>query len=107
MDLSLKGYKFFIIYPGIHIDTGSAFLQIIAYPSQKVSEGNHRSPLETWKYELKNDFEISAFKKYPQLKAIKEQLYEAGAAYASMTGSGSTLYGIFPAEAKYSIIVSR
>ena len=52
-------------------------------------------PIENWKTIVKNDFEISAFTKYPQLKKIKEKLYTDGAIYASMTGSGSVIYGVF------------
>ena len=52
-------------------------------------------PLENWKGKVKNDFEISTFKKHPKLKLMKEQLYSDGAIYASMSGSGSVLYGVF------------
>jgi 4-diphosphocytidyl-2-C-methyl-D-erythritol kinase len=52
-------------------------------------------PIENWKSVVKNDFEISAFAKYPQLKKIKEKLYADGATYASMTGSGSVIYAVF------------
>ena len=52
-------------------------------------------PIEKWKGKVKNDFEISAFKKHPKLKLMKEQLYADGAIYASMSGSGSVLYGVF------------
>ena len=52
-------------------------------------------PVAAWKVELKNDFEEPVFAKYPEIKSIKGKLYEAGAVYASMTGSGSAVYGIF------------
>jgi len=52
-------------------------------------------PIENWKTIVKNDFEISAFSKYPELVKMKEKLYTDGAIYASMTGSGSVLYGVF------------
>lgn len=103
VDVSLNGYCFIIINPGIHIETGLAFLQINpSVPEQSIKE-IIKGPVETWKNTLKNDFEFTAFKKYPELKIIKEKLYEAGAVYASMTGSGSTLYGIF--EDKESITI--
>jgi 4-diphosphocytidyl-2-C-methyl-D-erythritol kinase len=57
-------------------------------------------PITTWKSELKNDFEVSAFAKYPQLSEIKQKIYSEGAVYASMTGSGSTLYGIYKEKPK-------
>ncbi len=59
-----------------------------------------QQPIETWKDELKNDFEEPFFSKYPELKTIKEKLYSSGAIYASMTGSGSTVYGIFKKDNK-------
>ena len=54
-----------------------------------------RQPVETWKDELKNDFEESVFALYPEIAAIKDKMYDLGAVYASMTGSGSAVYGIF------------
>jgi 4-diphosphocytidyl-2-C-methyl-D-erythritol kinase len=52
-------------------------------------------PIETWREELTNDFEQSVFTLYPKIGAIKQRLYELGAVYAAMTGSGSSLYGLF------------
>lgn len=53
------------------------------------------SPIENWRHQLKNDFELSVFKQYSEIKTIKEKLYKTGALYASMSGSGSTVYGLF------------
>jgi len=83
-----------IVYPGIHISTAWAFSQI--NPEQKASlreviEG----PIENWKSELNNDFEEAVFAKHPEIRKIKEELYAAGALYASMSGSGSSVYGFF------------
>ena len=54
-----------------------------------------QAPIENWKELIKNDCELSVFAKYPQIAALKEQYYKNGALYASMSGSGSTVYGIF------------
>lgn len=95
LNLLLSGYKILLINPGIHINTGKAFKQIIpAVPGKKIKE-IIQQPVETWKADLLNDFEKIVFKKYPQIEKIKESLYENGAVYAAMSGSGSTLYGIF------------
>ena len=95
VNLPLSGYKILLINPGIHINTGEAFKQIKpAIPGKKIKE-IIQQPVETWKAELVNDFEKIIFKKYPQVKKIKESLYENGAVYAAMSGSGSTVYGIF------------
>jgi 4-diphosphocytidyl-2-C-methyl-D-erythritol kinase len=95
VNLFLSGYKILLVNPGIHIHTNEAFKQIKpAVPGKKIKE-IIQQPVETWKTELVNDFEKIVFKKYPQVKKIKESLYETGAVYAAMSGSGSTVYGIF------------
>ena len=63
-------------------------------PTQSLKE-IIRMPVETWRATMKNDFEESVFKKYPEIAAIKDKLYDMGAIYASMSGSGSSVFGIF------------
>ncbi len=97
--LDLSAYKFIIVNPGIHINTGKAFSGITpALPTKSLNK-IIQQPVETWKNELVNDFEKSVFLQYPEIEAIKNKLYEEGAVYASMSGSGSTLYGIFRKDA--------
>lgn len=103
INLSLAGYKLLIVNPNIHIETGLAFLQVAPSVPQRSVKEIIADPIERWKKTLRNDFEIPAFKKYPVLKAIKEKIYDAGAIYTSMTGSGSTLYGIFPGDKELEI----
>jgi 4-diphosphocytidyl-2-C-methyl-D-erythritol kinase len=55
-------------------------------------------PFDQWRKLLKNDFEYSVFNKYPAIKEIKDKLYSLGALYASMSGSGATVFGIFENE---------
>ncbi len=96
--LSLAAYKILIVNPGIHVDTAKAFSQITpAIPAKAIAEIIAR-PVSSWKDELRNDFEPSVFNAHPELKVIKETLYKHGALYASMSGSGSTIYGIFDTE---------
>lgn len=93
--LNLSSYDFLLINPGIHISTADAFAGIVpSAPSKSVKE-IIQQPIETWKEELQNDFEISVFIKHPEIKTIKEELYKKEAVYASLSGSGSTVYGIF------------
>jgi 4-diphosphocytidyl-2-C-methyl-D-erythritol kinase len=93
--LNLSAYTFVIVNPGIHVNTAEAFSLVTpALPSISVKQ-IIQQPVETWRGELKNDFEEAIFSKYPEIKNIKEELYKAGAVYASMSGSGSTVYGIF------------
>lgn len=95
LNLDLSSYKMILINPGIHINTGWAFSQIIpALPKRSIKE-IIQQPVETWKTVLINDFEAAVFSAQPKIKEIKEVLYEQGAVYASMSGSGSTVFGIF------------
>jgi len=95
VNISLSGYKILLINPAIHISTAEAFSKIKpAIPAKKIKE-IILQPVESWRGELSNDFENYIFEKYPQVKKIKEELYENGALYAAMSGSGSTVFGIF------------
>lgn len=95
IDLDLKGLEIIIIKPDVAISTKEAFSLVEPRMSQKKCREIVSQPIETWRDELKNDFEVSAFSLYPQLAEIKKYLYESGALYASMTGSGSAMFGIF------------
>ncbi|MBA2250345.1 MAG: 4-(cytidine 5'-diphospho)-2-C-methyl-D-erythritol kinase [Chitinophagaceae bacterium] len=96
--VDLTGYKIFLVNPGIHINTADAFSKIIrAVPHKKINEIIIQ-PVSTWQNELTNDFEAPLFSLYPQLSEIKNDLYKQGATYAAMSGSGSTIYGIFKKE---------
>ncbi|MBS1933474.1 MAG: 4-(cytidine 5'-diphospho)-2-C-methyl-D-erythritol kinase, partial [Bacteroidetes bacterium] len=92
--ISLSPYSFFFIHPDIHIDTAWAFSQLTpSIPGKPLTE-IIKQPMTTWKDELKNDFEKPVMEKFAELKPIKQKLYDAGAVYASMSGSGSTFFGI-------------
>jgi 4-diphosphocytidyl-2-C-methyl-D-erythritol kinase len=96
--LDLGSYKIMIVHPGIHVNTGWAFSQITPGVLKHSLKEIIRLPVAEWKGLVRNDFEECVFKHYPEIQAIKEQLYMAGAVYASMSGSGSTVYGIFEKE---------
>lgn len=96
IDLDLSAYSVLIVNPGIHIDTANAFAAIKPpYKNQSDLLKIIKQPLNSWKENLVNDFEKTAFTHHPQLKKIKEDLYFLGASYAAMSGSGSSLYGLF------------
>ena len=98
--IDLSAYKFLLVNPSIDISTKEAFSKLVpAFPGKSIKE-IVSGPVTTWKSSLKNDFEETVFKIWPELEAVKNNLYNAGAIYASMTGSGSTLYGIFPKNDK-------
>lgn len=84
-----------IIKPSIAISTKSAYAHIHPHHPDKCCRDIINQPMETWKHELTNDFEEQAFKDYPELQNIKNSLYEHGAVYAQMSGSGSAMFGIF------------
>ena len=98
IELTLKGWYLLLINPGIHINTGWAFAELGKQKKQH-RPGNLRElvkqPVESWKEVFINDFESPVFNKYPEIQQIKQTLYTAGAAYASMSGSGCTVYGLF------------
>jgi 4-diphosphocytidyl-2-C-methyl-D-erythritol kinase len=97
-DLYLSNYKFVLVMPDFSINTREAFTGITpALPVVSIKD-IIKKPIETWKDSLKNDFEESVFQKKPAIAKIKNDLYQAGAIYASMSGSGSTVYGIFSKE---------
>ncbi|MFA6925079.1 MAG: 4-(cytidine 5'-diphospho)-2-C-methyl-D-erythritol kinase [Bacteroidales bacterium] len=98
--LYLSKYCFVLINPGIHINTAKAYSNIItAKPKTSIKE-LIELPLSKWKDYIFNDFEKNIFVKYPQIKKIKDFFYKQGAVYSSMTGSGSSVYGIFDREIK-------
>ncbi len=94
--INLSGYQLVIVHPGIHINTGWAFSQLKLSSFKPAIKEIIKQPVESWKDTLENDFEAAVFLHHPEVKQCKEALYGQGAIYACMTGSGSTVYGIFP-----------
>jgi 4-diphosphocytidyl-2-C-methyl-D-erythritol kinase len=95
INLNLGLYKILIINPGIHISTKELFKEIKPAIPQKSIKEIIQQPIESWNNDLKNDFEPIVILKYGEIKKLKESLYEHNAVYASMTGTGSSVYGIF------------
>ncbi len=95
ISVDLSAYKMVLINPGIHINTGWAFSNITPALPPKSIKGIVQQPIDSWKEALKNDFEVPVFAAHPAIKEIKEALYTQGALYAAMSGSGSTVFGIF------------
>ncbi len=97
IDLSLDGYEVrYIKDDAISVSTADAFRNIpVAKPERECMDIVLNEPMERWKELLKNDFETTVFAKYPKLAEIKQKMYDDGAVYAVMTGSGSAVIGIF------------
>ena len=95
IDLSLTGYHMAVVRPDIPVPTKEAFSCIHPhYPAINCREAVMQ-PVETWRETLINDFEESVFTLHPEIGEIKQQLYDMGATYAAMSGSGSALFGLF------------
>lgn len=95
LDLNLEGYHVIIVKPEIHVGTAEAYAG--------VSPGHHLfsvenligKPIDEWRFTLKNDFEKNIFANHPEIETIKNTFYENGAIYTSMSGSGSSVFGLF------------
>ena len=93
--LDLSGRFIVVVKPDIFVSTKEAFSRIKPHRPMRPLKEIIALPVGQWKEEMKNDFEESVFPLHPSIRDIKEKLYEEGAAYASMSGSGSAVYGIF------------
>lgn len=91
----LGGYYLAVVKPSVAVSTRDAYAAIVPKTPAKCCKDIVRQPIETWKDELVNDFEAPIFAMHPELAAIKQSLYDTGAVYAAMSGSGSALFGIF------------
>ncbi len=92
---NLGGYHVAIVKPAVAVSTREAFAHITCRVTEKSCRDIVRQPIDTWRHQLTNDFEATVFPLHPELPAIKQRLYDMGAVYAQMSGSGSALYGIF------------
>lgn len=100
ISLSLKGYQIAIIKPDVFVSTREAFSKIHPHHPEFPVKEVIRRPIEEWKELLINDFEASVFPQHPIIREIKEELYCQGAVYASMSGSGSSVFGLFRPECR-------
>ena len=95
INLSLKGWYLAVVRPDIPVSTKEAFSLITPQHPPQNCRDTVMQPVETWRDTLTNDFEKSVFTLHPEIGTVKDRLYEMGAVYAAMTGSGSSLYGLF------------
>lgn len=95
VDPGLQGKYLVLIHSEIHVSTAEAYAKMEVDESHESPAQIVKKPIEEWRHLLRNRFEEYAFVEYPELARTKEKLYQSGALYASMTGSGSAIYGIF------------
>jgi len=93
--LDLSDYTIHLFYPNLNIETREAYAGCVACRSGFSLRQLLNLPVNEWRGRVVNDFELNIFRTFPQVGEIKMALYEAGALYASLSGSGSTVYGIF------------
>ena len=93
--LDLSSYQILLVNPGIHVNTGWAFSQVKPGIPARSLKDIISEPVSAWRAGLKNDFENAVSAAHPEIKVIKDELYAHGAIYAAMSGSGSTVFGIF------------
>ncbi|MCP9770707.1 4-(cytidine 5'-diphospho)-2-C-methyl-D-erythritol kinase [Lacihabitans sp. LS3-19] len=98
VELDLKGKYLVLVNPQIHISTAEAYSGIKPQKPELSTKEIIKRPIYEWKEVLKNDFEEKIIQNHPKIGQIKDKLYQLGAQYASMTGSGSTVFGIFEKE---------
>ncbi|MFI5138252.1 MAG: 4-(cytidine 5'-diphospho)-2-C-methyl-D-erythritol kinase [Sphingobacteriales bacterium] len=93
--LDLSNYKIVLVMPPVHVSTSEAYRGVKPAPVKQSLLELINEPIKEWKNYIKNDFENSVFKNHPGIRGVKASLYEAGAIYASMSGSGASVFGIF------------
>jgi 4-diphosphocytidyl-2-C-methyl-D-erythritol kinase len=96
--VNLRNFFVVILTPKVHVSTAEAYSGIVPHDSSSDLRSLVEKPFSDWKDTIINDFELSIFRKYPELKSLKDSLYSLGAVYASMSGSGSSIIGIFQKE---------
>jgi 4-diphosphocytidyl-2-C-methyl-D-erythritol kinase len=101
IEFSLHGKTIIFVKPDIFVSTRDAYALVKPSPAAIPLTEAIKQPISEWKQIITNDFEKSVFAKYPEIAAIKDKLYDMGAIYASMSGSGSAVYGIFDSPIEY------
>jgi 4-diphosphocytidyl-2-C-methyl-D-erythritol kinase len=93
--LDLSKYKIVLVMPPAHVSTAEAYRGVSPAPVKESLMDLIYEPVSEWKKFIKNDFETSVFKNHPEIRGVKAALYQAGAIYTSMSGSGASVFGIF------------
>lgn len=95
VELDLSGWHLVLVKPNDHISTKEAYALVHPSPSKYSLTQLVKQPVETWQGKVCNDFEQSVFPGHPRVASIRQKLYDMGASYACMSGSGSTVFGLF------------
>ncbi|WP_262246215.1 4-(cytidine 5'-diphospho)-2-C-methyl-D-erythritol kinase [Parapedobacter soli] len=95
VELDLSSYHIVVVKPDVHVPTAEAYGMVKPDPAGRQLAMAIKAPVETWRDTIVNDFEAGIFAKYPEIAAVKALLYDSGAVFAAMSGSGSSVYGLF------------
>ena len=95
VSLDLSKYHLALVMPPTHVSTAEAYRGVKPAPVSQSLKDLIQRPVAEWRKHIKNDFEDHIFKSHPEIRGVKAALYEAGALYASMSGSGASVFGIF------------
>lgn len=95
LPLDLSVYHLVLVMPPVHVSTAEAYSGVQPKPAESELKSALKLPVQEWKTQIKNDFEQSVFQHHPEIKSVKEALYQHGALYAAMSGSGASVFGIF------------
>ncbi|GAB3934010.1 4-(cytidine 5'-diphospho)-2-C-methyl-D-erythritol kinase [Mucilaginibacter myungsuensis] len=102
VELDLSGYHLVLLMPPAHVSTAEAYRGVKPKPSEASLKDLIKLPVGEWKHHIRNDFEEHIFISHPVIRGLKAALYEAGALYACMSGSGASVFGIFDSRADLS-----
>ena len=106
IQVDLSGYYLVLVKPSVHVSTAEAYGTVALHPDGRQLRTAINRPVEEWRETIYNDFEPGIFAAHPEIATIKEQLYHHGAVYASMSGSGSSVYGLFTKQIKLAALES-
>jgi 4-diphosphocytidyl-2-C-methyl-D-erythritol kinase len=95
LEIDLSAYQIVLVKPPIHVSTADAYYNVKVKPAERSLKELIKLPVRDWKNCVFNDFETSVFAKYPQISELKDKLYAAGATFALMIGSGSSVFALF------------
>lgn len=101
--LNIGGLRLVIVKPDVSVSTAEAYAGIVPHIPERPLAERVSANVREWKDSVTNAFEPHIFAKYPEIGRIKQRLYDAGAVYASMSGSGSAVYGIFPIDVRVAV----
>lgn len=105
--VDLSAYHLAVVKPDVHISTAEAYRMVSPHSTGKQLRATIQRPIDTWRDTIFNDFEAGVFAKYPEVESIKAMLYEQGAVFAAMSGSGSAIYGVFRERVELPELESR